>query len=80
MIAQVHRGEMIVPAALAGQIRDGGGGGGAVAVHHQSHFHVTTMDARSVDRFFRDNGKTILGAINDSVRKGAHLGFQRLRG
>ena len=69
---------MIVPAALAGQIRDGAAGG-PVAVHHQAHFHVTTMDARGVDRFFRDNGKAILGAINDSVRKGSHLGFQRLR-
>ena len=82
MIAMVHRGEMIVPAGLAGQIRDGSGGaggaGGTVTVQHHAHFNVTAMDARSVGRFFRDNGKTILGAINDGVRKGAHLGFTRL--
>ena len=79
MVAVVHRGEMIVPAGLAGQIRDGAGGTGAsVAVQHHAHFNVTAMDARSVGRFFRDNGKTILGAINDGVRKGAHLGFTRL--
>ena len=80
MVAMVHRGEMIVPAGMAGQIRDGAGGGGAVNVQHHAHFNVTAMDARSVGRFFRDNGKTILGAINDGVRKGAHLGFDRLRG
>ncbi len=78
MVALVHRGEMIVPAGVAGQIRDGAGGGGAVSVTHHAHFNVTAMDARSVGRFFRDNGKTILGAINDSARKGAHLGFMRL--
>lgn len=80
MVAMVHRGEMIVPAGLAGQIRDGAAGGGAVTVQHHAHFNVTAMDARSVGRFFRDNGKTILSAINDGVRKGAHLGFTRLGG
>ena len=78
MVAMVHRGEMIVPAGVAGQIRDGAARGGSVTVQHHAHFNVTAMDARSVGRFFRDNGKTILGAINDGVRKGAHLGFTRL--
>ena len=78
MVAMVHRGEMIVPAGVAGQIRDGAAGVGSVTVQHHAHFNVTAMDARSVGRFFRDNGKTILGAINDGVRKGAHLGFTRL--
>ena len=78
MVAMVHRGEMIVPAGVAGQIRDGAAGGGSMTVQHHAHFNVTAMDARSVGRFFRDNGKTILGAINDGVRKGAHLGFTRL--
>lgn len=79
MVALVHRGEMIVPAGVAGQIRSGAeAAGSAVTVQHHAHFNVTAMDSRSVGRFFRDNGKTILGAINDGVRKGAHLGFTRL--
>ena len=48
-------------------------------VHHQTHFNVTAMDSRDVGRFLRGNGKAILGAINDSVRKGAHLGMSQVR-
>ena len=82
MVAQVHRGEMIVPAAPAQAMRDaaGRGGGNGVNVQHQTHFHVAAMDARDVSRFLRGNGKAILGAINDSVRKGAHLGLSKVGG
>ena len=80
MVAQVHRGEMIVPAGPAGQLREAmASGGGAVHVHHQTHFNVSAMDSRDVNRFLRGNGKAILGAINDSVRKGAHLGMSQVR-
>ena len=79
MIARVHRGEMIVPAGPAARIRDAAAGGGGVHVHHQTHFNVTAMDSRDVGRFLRGNGKAILGAINDSVRKGAHLGMSQVR-
>lgn len=78
MIAQVHRGEMIVPAGPAQAIRSGAAGGGSVHVHHATHFNVTAMDSRDVARFLRGNGKAILGAIDTSVRKGAHLGFSTL--
>lgn len=81
MIAQVHRGEMIVPAGPAGLIRDTAAGAlGGVHVHHQTQFNVTAMDSRDVSRFLRSNGKAILRAINDSVHKGAHLGLGRLGG
>ena len=81
MIAQVHQGEMIVPAAAAARIRDAAGarGGGDLHVHHATHFNVSAMDSRDVKRFFHGNGKAILGAINDSVRNGAHLGLSKLR-
>jgi hypothetical protein len=80
MIAQLHRGEMVVPAGPAGQIRDAAGRGalGGVHVHHQTHFNVTAMDSRDVSRFLRGNSRAILGSINDSVRRGAHLGFSKL--
>jgi len=80
MVAQVHRGEMIVPAGPATLMRDmAAGGGGAVHVHHATHFNVSAMDSRDVKRFFSGNGKAILGAINTSVRNGAHLGLSKLR-
>ncbi|WP_158810119.1 hypothetical protein [Beijerinckia sp. L45] len=81
MIAQVHQGEMIVPAGPAARMRDAAGAstGGDVHVHHATHFNVTAMDSRDVKRFFNGNGKAILGAINDSVRNGAHLGLSKLR-
>jgi hypothetical protein len=81
MIAQVHRGEMIVPAGPAGQLRDAlWGKSGGTSIHHQTQFNITAMDSRDVSRFLRGNGKAMLGAINDSVRKGGHLGFGTLRG
>jgi hypothetical protein len=81
MVAQVHRGEMIVPAGPAARMRDaaGGGAGGDVHVHHATHFNVSAMDSRDVRRFFGSNGKTILGAINEAVRNGGHLGLSKLR-
>ena len=82
MIAQVHRGEMIVPAGPAARMRDaaaGGGSGGDVHVHHATTFAITAMDGRDVKRVFAAHGKAILGAINDSVRNGAHLGLSKLR-
>ena len=84
MVAQVHRGEMIVPAGPAARLRDaasGGGapGGGDVHVHHATNFAITAMDGRDVKRFLDGHGKAILGAINTSVRNGAHLGLSKLR-
>jgi hypothetical protein len=71
---------MIVPAGPATLMRDmAAGGGGAVHVHHATHFNVSAMDSRDVKRFFSGNGKAILGAINTSVRNGAHLGLSKLR-
>ena len=81
MIAQVHAGEMIVPAGPAQAMREATGRGGAgVSVQHQTHFHVAAMDSRDVSRFLRSNGKAVLRAIDDSVRKGAHLGLSKVGG
>ena len=83
MIAQVHQGEMIVPAGAAATFRDamaggGAGGGGAVHVHHQTAFNVTAMDAGDVNRFFTKNSRAILSAINTGVKNGSHLGLSKL--
>ena len=85
MVAQVHAGEMIVPAGPAAMMRAASGGDGAAQagggdVHSHAHFHVTAMDSRDVRRVFSDNSKHILGAINDGLRSGSHLGLSKLRG
>ena len=83
MVAQVHAGEMIVPAGPAAMMRAAAGGGAAAGQSAggdtHAHFHVTAMDSRDVRRFFSDNSKHILGAIQDGVRTGSHLGFSKLR-
>ena len=85
MVANVHAGEMIVPAGPAALMRAAAGQGGAAAgkagggdTHHHTHFNVTAIDSRDVRRFFSDNAKHIIGAINDGVRTGSHLGMSKL--
>ena len=85
MVANVHAGEMIVPAgpaammrAAAGQGGSAGGSAGGGDTHHHTHFNVTAMDSRDVRRFFNDHSKHIIGAINDGVRTGSHLGMSKL--
>ena len=79
MVAQVHKGEMIVPAAAAAGLRDAvSGSGGGVNVHQQTHFNVSAMDSGDVKRFFARNSRAILGAINDGVKNGSHLGLSKL--
>ena len=83
MVAQVHAGEMIVPAGPAAAMRNALGGAGAGSagggdVHSHAHFNVTAMDGRDVKRFFSENSKHIMGAINDGIRTGSHLGLRKL--
>jgi hypothetical protein len=65
---------MVLPEKHANVIRslaDGGGsaGGGIGAVH----FNVTALDAKSVGRFFRDNGRSIASALQTQFRNGAKV-------
>ncbi|ACB94293.1 hypothetical protein Bind_0643 [Beijerinckia indica subsp. indica ATCC 9039] len=81
MIAQVHQGEMIVPAGPAAAMRSALSGGGdqrGVMVQHATNFNVTAIDSQSVSQFFRYNGRQIMRTINDSIRAGTHLGLSRL--
>ncbi len=84
MVAQVHQGEMIVPAGPAAAFRSavasGGGDGGTVHVHHATNFSVQAIDASGVRQFLKNNGKQIMRAINDGVRTGSHLGLSKLGG
>jgi hypothetical protein len=85
MIAQVHRGEMIVPARQTPWVQDmlanggqGAGGGNAVHVHHATNFNISSLDSSDVKRWIKGNGKEILRTINEGVRLGTHLGLKNL--
>lgn len=85
MFAQVHRGEMIVPAAATPWAQSlmanaAGGAGGGVTVNHATHFNVTALDSQDVKRWFKNNSKMMLRTINEAVRNGSHLGLDKLSG
>jgi len=69
-LALLHPREMVLPADLAGGVRDmvdqGGGGGGDTHVH----FHVNTIDQRGVAGFLKDNHRHIINSINTGRRQG----------
>jgi len=83
MIAQVHQGEMIVPAGPAQNLRQALSGGASdagntVHVHHATNFNISSLDSGDVKRWIKGNGKEILRTINEGVRLGTHLGLKKL--
>ena len=82
MIAQLHAGEMVVPASPAAAFRSimDGGASATTAVHvnHSTNFSVNAIDTQSVRNFFSNHGKTIMRTINENVRTAAHIGLSRL--
>ena len=74
MIAQVHAGEMIIPAGPAAAIRAGGsgtvatgGGGGDV------HLHVHAIDAGSVTALFRSQGADLARIVSQQLSNNPSL-------
>jgi hypothetical protein len=64
-LTQLHEKEMVLPAAQADAVRnmaEGNGGGGIV------NLHVHAVDAKSVQRLFRDNGRHIASALQQQNR------------
>jgi hypothetical protein len=88
-MALIHHNELIMPAAEAGAFRDflgsqarGGGGaagGNNVSITPTTHLHVNAIDGASVGSWFRNNRREMMGAIDEAVRHGAHLGLRGLR-
>lgn len=81
MMSIVHRDELIMPAAPARAFRDllenGGGAGGApTTVHAPVNLHIQALDAQSVQRFFKDNGRSVLKTLERQVRLGVHVGLK----
>jgi hypothetical protein len=78
-LAMIHQGEQIKPAVGSGPYtgkNDGGGGGGG-----DTHVgvHISALDSRSIERFFHDNAKHMIRAINNGIKSGAHLGLRGAR-
>jgi hypothetical protein len=73
-LALIHQGETIVPAARG----SGPYTGAAMSpqIHAPVSISVSALDSQSVARFFNDNSRHMLRAINDAVKRGAHLGLR----
>jgi hypothetical protein len=89
MLTLVHHNELVMPAAEAGAFREmlsseapatSAAQGGAVHIHPTTNFHVSAVDSGSVAQWMRANSSTMMKAIDEAVRHGAHLGLRRLAG
>jgi len=76
-LALIHPGETIIPAARgAGPYT---GAARSPQIHAPVSINVSALDSQSVARFFNDNSKHMMRAINAAVKRGAHLGLRGLR-
>ncbi|MGD0023412.1 MAG: hypothetical protein ABSC37_02130 [Xanthobacteraceae bacterium] len=75
-LALIHPGETIIPPARGSGPYSGAGG---AQVHAPVSINVSALDSQSVKRFFNDNSSHMLRAINDAVKRGAHLGLRAAR-
>ncbi len=73
-LALIHPGETIIPAARGSGPYSGAGV--SPQVHAPVSISVSALDSQSVSRFFNDNSRHMLRAINDAVKRGAHLGLR----
>ena len=48
-------------------------------INPTTHFTVNALDGASVSHWMRQNSSTMVKAIDEAVRHGAHLGTKRLR-
>ncbi len=86
MLTLVHHNELIMPAAQASAFRDmlsgdaasNASASAALHVHPTTTFHVSAVDSGSVAQWMKSNSATMLRAIDEAVRHGAHLGARRL--
>ena len=73
-LALIHPGETIIPPARGSGPFTGASLG--AQVHAPVSINVSALDSQSVTRFFNDNSQHMLRAINDAVKRGAHLGLR----
>lgn len=67
MVAQVHKGETILPAPFAEDFRNNGGslGGGSGGI---TNINIQALDGHSVRQLFMDNGHHLADAIKEQAR------------
>ncbi len=75
-LALIHPGETIIPAAKGSGPYTRAGMG--TQVHAPVSINISALDAQSVRRFFNDNSSHMLRAINDAVKRGAHMGLRTI--
>ncbi len=75
-LALIHPGETIIPPARGSGPYTGGSPG--PQIHAPVSINVSALDSQSVARFFNDNSKHMLRAINDAVKRGAHIGLRAI--
>lgn len=86
MLAQVHAGEMIVPASatpwaqslMANAAANQGAGGGGGGVTHNHTWNINAIDGPSVKNLFKNNGRALVEGLNHAIGKGDHLGLRNL--
>jgi hypothetical protein len=76
-LAVIHQGEKIIPSAKTSGPFTGAGMGSTV--HAPVSVNISALDSRSVERFFHDNAKHMIRAINNGIKSGAHLGLRGAR-
>jgi hypothetical protein len=75
-LAVIHQGEKIIPSAKTSGPFTGAGMGG---VHGPVNLNISALDSRSIERFFNDNARHMIRAINNGIKSGAHLGLRGAR-
>jgi len=71
-LAMLHTNEMVLPANIS-QSLQGMIAGGGTAPSVNATFAVSAMDSQSVATFFKNNGATLVAALNQATRNGAAL-------
>ena len=71
-LAMLHTNEMVLPADISQGLQGViAGGGSAPSVN--ATFAVSAMDSQSVATFFKNNGATLVAALNQAMRNGSAL-------
>jgi hypothetical protein len=70
-LAMLHTNEMVLPANISQGLQTMIAGGGNAAPNVT--FAVSAMDSQSVAAFFKNNGATLVAALNQAMRNGSML-------
>ncbi len=72
-LALLHTNEMVLPANISEGLQSAIGSGSLASNGNPIVFNVSAMDSQSVATFFKNNGATLVAAINQAMRNGSAL-------